>query len=356
MSRSKNGGCTRLGNPGLGHVVSLSGGKSRTWLVGLVLGSVLGSATAGARGQQEGGPAIAERSIKPPDVFVLVGRVHNELKLIRTEMGRPGASRPLISVSGAAPREVYYQALTLFAKADRLALELTRERGQRPKPPEGKLTPVHVYAAVKAALDQVQRCKKELGIREQAASPARDATKTPTDVFRAIIEANRQLNALLDRRFAPADVYQQVTVAISYTANLLATFPGATRIPEAPVMERGKEPADVHRRLVGCFERVRRIAARSGVTVLKLGTNTDGQARVAPADVYDIATLLVSELAHLHARRATGKEPIEPYYPGRKFPSHVYQRAGILEAQLIDLEKQVEAAPDWLGGSSSAGG
>ena len=78
------------------------------------------------------------------------------------------------------------------------------------------------------------------------------------------MQANRQLNLLLDERFAPSDVFQQVTLAVGYTAQLLKPYPGAELIPEEPVFDPGKTPGDVYRRLLGCFENLREIAAASG--------------------------------------------------------------------------------------------
>gem|GEM_PF-6574743 len=48
-----------------------------------------------------------------------------------------------------------------------------------------------------------------------------------------------------------------------------------------------------------------------------------------------------------------GAAPREVYYVGRKFPAHVYQRAGILEAQLVELENLVRKNPDWMTGEST---
>jgi hypothetical protein len=70
---------------------------------------------------------------------------------------------------------------------------------------------------------------------------------------------------------------------------------------------------------------------------------------VTPTDTHELASLLVSELAHLHKKLPTAREPRNVYYPGRKFPSHVYQRAGILEDQLRNLERRVDRNPNWLG-------
>ena len=69
-----------------------------------------------------------------------------------------------------------------------------------------------------------------------------------------------------------------------------------------------------------------------------------------PSDVYDVASLIVAELAYLHSKLTDAKSPREVYYVGRKFPSHVYQRAGILDRQLIELQRWVLENPDWLKG------
>ncbi len=279
--------------------------------------------------------------VAPPDVFVRVALLRSELDLIRYEMGKPRDDRPELPVSDAAPREVFFQALTLVRKADRLAFEQLRERTPLPEPPIGEIRPADVLAVVDNAFARVRRVKEALGIANQGRDIPRDSTKRPTDVLRSIVQANRQLNLLLDREFNPSDVYEQVTVAMSYASPLLARFPGVTTIPPPPPFERGKRPADVYRRLVGCFERTRRIAEGLGIQVLALEVGAEELAAVTPSDVYDIASLLVAELAHLHTQFRDVEPPHETYYPGRKFPSHVYQRAGILESQLIELQKQL---------------
>ena len=82
----------------------------------------------------------------------------------------------------------------------------------------------------------------------------------------------------------------------------------------------------------------------------ELQTSDDHTQYVTPSDVYDIASLLVSELAHIHSQLDSEKSPRRVYYPGRKFPSDIYQRAGILQAQLLELRGLVADHPDWLRG------
>ncbi|CAK9015242.1 Uncharacterized protein SCF082_LOCUS12669, partial [Durusdinium trenchii] len=285
--------------------------------------------------------------IEPPDVFRRVSVVHGELERIRFVMGRPENRQAPLRVRGAAPREVYFQALTLFRKSNRLCFEQTRDQGQAPAPTGEKLTPGDVYTMVEAALERLQVVKAKLGIAEETPLPQRDATKTPTDVFVAIVDANRQLNLLLERQYMPSDVYQQVTIGVAYLSRLLEQFPEAETIPEEPPFEVGKRPADVYRRLNGCFERVCKIVRRTGESCLELEADQRTIDRAVPSDVYDIASLLVSELAFLH-NKVGGEAARKVYYPGRKFPSHVYQRVGLLERQLAELESLIAVHPEWL--------
>lgn len=312
-------------------------------LILCVVGQLSIVTSAGAEVQTE----KTLQAIQPADVFLHVALVRDELELIRFEMGKPDNHQPQIAVTNAAPREIFFQALMLFRKADRLAFEQTRERAIEPEVPQVEILPGHVWQVVDAALQRIQRVKNELGILENSAPRARDAGKRPTDVFRSIVQADRQLNLLLERRFAPSDVFKQITLSIAYSARLLSHFDGAQRIAATPPYERGKRPVDVYRRLVAILARLQRIAQQSGVAMLILGDPDDSE-EVTPSDVYDIAVILVAELAYLHQQLGTVAPPLPAHYPGRKFPADVFQRAGLLEAQLITLQARVEANPNWL--------
>ncbi|MFQ5672852.1 MAG: hypothetical protein ACE5G9_07150 [Nitrospinales bacterium] len=320
-------------------------GVKRLWFAGCCLMLIPGflAFPLGAQGKEE--PEIG-----PPDVFAHVALMREELDLVRRYMGKPRDERPEIKVRNAAPREVFFQALTLFRKADQLCFELTRRRAVMRSFPASEIRASHVFVLVRAALKCLRLIKKELGINEIRTVPARDPAKTPTDVFRLIVQVNRQLNLLLIRRFSPSDVYQQVTQAINYAAFLLRRFPDVrTRIPAAPAFESGKFPADVYLRLIKCFGLIQEIAHRSGLTMLEREETEEDLTRINPGDDYNMASLIVSELAYIN-RKAGNTAPPESYFPGLKFSSHVYQRVGILEIQLSELLKQVKAQPNWLSG------
>lgn len=287
------------------------------------------------------------QEITPPDVFSKTTLLREEIELIRREMGKPKLDRPEIRVIAAAPREVFFQALTLYRKANQLCFELTGKNASLQVNPSGKIYPSHVFKVARATLGRLRVIKETLGIAGQGVEPAPDPNKTPTDVFRSIVQANRQLNLMLDRQISPSDVFQKVTDAISYSTFLIGQFMEVPPVvPGPPPFERHKIPEDVYRRLIKCFNLIQEVASHSGLNILEAKLEHD-IADITPGDVYNIVSLIVSELAYLNAK-AGNTHPLQSYYPGRKFPSHVYQEAGILETQLRELLRRVEAQPDWL--------
>ncbi|NNC87500.1 MAG: hypothetical protein HKN82_03450 [Akkermansiaceae bacterium] len=292
--------------------------------------------------------AAGSETITPSHVYQQVAMVRAEVELIRLEMGKPKVEPPLVRVVGAAPREVYFQALTLFRKADRLAFENAGDRVTEPAIPAGPIEPAQVLAVVEAALQRLGSAKKSLNVAEQPdASPIEPGIE-PTQVLNGIVAANREVNHLLDLQFAPADVYQQVSVAIACAARLLDS-PGKLSTPPAPPpLERHKRPPDVFRSLVACFNDIRQIGEHSGIPMLVLEVDDLRIDRVEPSDVYDVASLVVSELAHLHGLRPNAAPPRRAHNPGRKVPTDVYQRLGVLRGQLEALKQKAEGNPGWL--------
>jgi hypothetical protein len=291
--------------------------------------------------------------IHPADVYARLEMLTQEIELVRAEMGAPKDDRPLVVVRNAEPRHNYFQALTLCRNAQRLCLDLTGEEGEYPPPAPRVAQPADVAGVVSASLVSVRRVKTHLGITQQVQLPPRHAEKTPSDVFPLLTQANRQLRLMLDSQPTPTAVYEQLTEAVGAANRLLARFPGAAR-PQSPAFEHGKTPADVHGRLMHCAEHIGAIIQRSGSSTIRVDYKLT-PAQIRPGDVYELASLIVSDLRYLESNlpRAPGSAAFTDSEAGRKLPSHNFQRAGLLEAQLNELQKQVEAAPGWLNAAAS---
>ena len=305
-------------------------------LLSIIVGSVL---------QAETQSISTTTPIAPPDVFRLVQILEAEIDLVRNEMGRPKYERAALQIQDAQPREVYFQANSLLKRTGQLLNEhtLSSSASTEQTLPEG-ITPSHVYQLVNQSLEKMRTLKGVLKIPEKVdvTNFDLDAAKVPSDVYIKIVHLNRQVDILLDNKFSSSHAYQAVTRGIAYCSSQLSLYPDAPRIPKAPPLERGKRPFDVMERIKNCYLLLIKLQDATRTKHLKWDLNTEMESSlVTPGEVYDIATLIESELAFLHNKSQTRHVVRRMFYPGKKTPSQVYQRVGILEKQLeILLELQ----------------
>ena len=287
---------------------------------------------------------IAAEETTPAHVYQAVVQLGGDVDLVREVMGRPESTIDPWIVVEAQPRHVFYQAQTLFRKANRLAVELANAERVGPLPvPEDEIKPAMVLGVIGRAREQIDAVRGELGIAYRAETPRLDVDRQPADVLQEVVQTSRQLNFLIDRKFRPEDVYGRLEYAAAYVAGALTGDDGEPEYGELPPFESGKVPADVYRRVLECLELATVIGERRGVDVLKLNLRRELRRRdIAPADVYDLATTLLSEVAYLTLvldAKDVGAPPIER--PKHVFPSHVYQIAGMLQDELARLEERM---------------
>jgi hypothetical protein len=318
---------------------------------------MLGLWVSQSYGQQQGRVTInpdvtssPEEFISSADVLARVELLRDELDLIRQEMGNPPPVRLEISVRSAAPRETYFHAYTLSDKAHRLAFEFTG----RPERPLGILlsadtTPVNVYAVVSEALESIYEAKDALAIKESPKENRYDPSTNSSQVLDAIIQANRELNNILYQQYSPLDVYEQISLSINFATRLLEQFAGSTPVLAAPRIQRRKKPADVFHQLVQLFDDIHDVARASGESTLDLKVRSTAPNSITPSDVYDIAKMVLAELAYFYSLLKDPPPVDEPQYPrNRVLPSHVYQQVGVLKAQLAQLKTFAAKHPNWL--------
>lgn len=269
--------------------------------------------------------------VKPADCYARAQRLLAETAMIRDEMGRTEDGRPSPEITGAQPREVYFEALDAWRKVHRLAEEIgvSSLATLPPAPGLREVRPGHVLGVLDGVLATVGEIRQRLGIAEPAKEPAIEASRQPSDVLGTLIRVNRELSRSLERPFAPRDVFEVVSLASAYAAAL-----GATAQPAELI--RKKRPADCYARLEACLGTVTALIRKKGETALEeRGTPKE----IVPGDVYDLASLVLGELAFLHAMTATAApvHAFEPAPSGHRLPAHVDQVARTLEAQLSKL-------------------
>ena len=280
---------------------------------------------------------VDAQQVDNPVVFALATEVAEEVELIREVMGRPFDDSPRLPASNVSQLETYFQAQTLFRKSNQLAQEIAgAPRLAAPAVPDEALQPGDIHAVIMQAREQVALVKEALGIETEVTS-AEIGSGSVVGVFMTVIDLNRQLNLLLDTPIAPRDVFEQVSLAILYSAGILSTY-GVHDIPPPAPFDGYKRPGDVYGLLLQMIDQVSDIARDADVGVLRLSTARNIPDDIEPGHVYDIARILVSTLATL--ADALEADDVFPTLeePERIFPTQVFERATILERQLVQLE------------------
>jgi hypothetical protein len=269
--------------------------------------------------------------IKPANCYSRARRLLGETSLVRDELGRTEDTRPVPEITGAQPRECYFEAIAAWRKAARLASELgvATSRPVPPSPALRDIRPGHVLQVLDAVVQMLGDIKGRLGINENVVEPGLESSRQPSDVLATIIRINRDLSRSLERPFTPTDVYETVSLASTYASQLGASV-------ELAPFERKRKPQHCYEMLATCLTAAAAHVGKKGEQALvKRGIPTD----VLPGDVYDLAILVLGEVAFLHSLTANAPavQPFSPIGRGHRLPSDVYQLARTLEKQLTSL-------------------
>ena len=319
-------------------------------LVGLAVALSLANPAFSELAEPRDNPTVASGPVCN-ELFACLTAFHQNLERLRLIMGEAQPPPLDIGLRNATPYDVYFQALALLQRTNRLAFEFMRTvEKPLPQPP----TPIQLNDALPLLQEAYQVFKNVLAEPQIEASfalapplPAGSAevpATAPADAAFALIFAlNRQLNLVLERHFSPSDSYMQVTLAVVYAAQVLARYPDAVRLPEEPPFEPGKQPADTYLKLNACLQYLIQALHNLGLPAPVVEPQPFDKAQITPGDVFLLASLVVSQLDFLQQQLSISTPPRQVFYAGRKFPANVYQRAGILQVQLVQLARQTAA-------------
>lgn len=241
-----------------------------------------------------------------------------------------------VGIRDPLPRDLYFQTRAIWEKTDAFLFEIKRRHG----PPRSSTA---TQPDLDRSRDDLEAASQMLWqiMEELKITPLQETVTggniSFSEVSNTLIELDRQLNLLLEQPISPSDVYQELTLAIGYTSRLLARYPNAIRIPVEPAFEPGKQPKDVYRRLTECLHTLAAIFNTLKLPILTISPRTVDLETPQPNDTHLITILIVSQLTSLYEHFGIQKPPPQPLYPGVKFPTDNYQRAGLLLAQLQQL-------------------
>ncbi|MEO5365560.1 MAG: hypothetical protein H7831_04285 [Magnetococcus sp. WYHC-3] len=286
-------------------------------------------------------PAVAAT---PVDVLNGVLRLQAQVEALRVKLGKPANTLPDLPVTGASPREVMFQAERV---QDKILLVIRERTGRKPLPlvfiPEGTVKPEHSLRVLTHTEKMLGDALQSLGVTPGAASTATQAN--PSVVYTAITNLGRQINLLIEDKLTPSDVYQQVERSVVRVRALLAVRAPGTAPGTPSSLDLSRKPGDVYRKLGSVFPDVRALLGEVGIPCMELAPGFEEQVapQATPSDVYDLASLILTEVNALFF--ALPQRPLIPgvFYPGPKKPGHVYQMAEQLGQELARL-RQASAA------------
>lgn len=292
-------------------------------------------------------PVYSKVSEKNSDILFEIEKIKSELEILRLHLGKSINFQTNITTENANSREVFFQALTMFKKTERLLFERTAKHAPQPKIPSKEINDQDVYEMVVKTLDQIKKIKNYLEIKTKVNKPKLIRNVKSSTLFKEIININRSLNLLLDYSFSPSDVYGQVELANNYTLSLINFYDPnyqSANIDFAP----NKFPHQVLKKLVDSFAIIKSVYDQTGLDSITFEVNQELFKSATPSDVYDIASLVVSELNYLHRKAPRISPPKEVYYSGKKIPADVFKLASELYENLSYLNKLIKNNPSWL--------
>ena len=280
-----------------------------------------------------------------------IGQVLEELEALRLEMGRNRDARVPMHVRDASPREVFYHAQTVHRKADQLCVELGACSVSPPSAAEpARARPSDVLRLLDSTRERLAQARAQLHLEGDTTRPELPGPLLPavgkdaSDVLSGCLLASRQLNVMLAHAFASREAHEQLIRALGLAERLLA-FHGA-ELPPAPPLERRKFPRDVFHLLWQTCEVLHQMLCDSGVTALEIHREYVGE---QPTDVYDLASLIVSELEYLVSFLPTKDGPLLAVAtPSPVLPAHNFRRGRQLQTAIGTLAEAVHARPDCL--------
>ncbi|MBT4836111.1 MAG: hypothetical protein HON94_02065 [Methylococcales bacterium] len=283
-----------------------------------------------------------DTNIIPADVLTRIIYLQQNMDNLRLFMGKPKTSKPWIVTIKVQPRSVYFQAQSLLVKANQLSLEQT---GIHIKIPAIKKTlnirSKDVFETVNLAMGLANNVKYKYKIPTRSTVQPQAESTSSNQVYTALVSANQQINYLLDHPVSSSEVFQTMEEALFYLRAIIEIKLSNTQLADKPVYIRNKTPRDVFFLLFESLKQINILFSSNKLNGINVQLASQVLQQQKPGDVNDLAKVVLSEIKFLYDHFGL-QTKYQGYYPGRKFPSDVYQQVNWLHLLLNQAIRDIK--------------
>lgn len=162
-------------------------------------------------------------------------------------------------------------------------------------------------------------------------------------VLMKMLSVTRNINALLETPYRPADVYAEVSASLLILSNEVGNLGYKIDVSSQDTpYEPNKRPRDVYLILMKTYDLINDMLGNKeqGVQRIVYDASVD---TVLPGDVYDLSVITYARLSQLIGINGNPPRALAYAYPGVKFPSDVYQRVRGLYDSLSRYRRYLQA-------------
>lgn len=270
-----------------------------------------------------------------------VASVANQVNDISAYMGFKPDKCLHFAASKASPRELFFQAVLLASKANKLFAEVSNTvisvRAGNLEEPSKDISDAEVLLKLKSVDDTLFQIRQLLHIQDHPNAPA--ASNHPTPINR-LIKINQTLNKLLERKTLPSDTYRISSLSLYYLGEVVIRT-GAENPTLSTELAHNAAPSDVFKLQLAIIEKLNNASAIIGLKTLHV-KQQPCSLEITPDDVQTLSYIILSQVINIANQLGIHTHSIEGYYTGKKYPSDVLQRNTTLLHQVDALLKKLD--------------
>ena len=302
-------------------------------------GGILSAVTKPLRMLQR--EAVAQTEISPSHVYQFVTDVMLEVEIVREAMGITDYPMEAEPAADRAPIHVYMRTLELRRKIG----AAQRRLGMAPAPedqiPVREILPKDVYGSVQNAMAQVRRIKEQLVIEDEIDPAPLEGGKTPSLVYQLVGDVSFMMDGLVGHPTDINDVYRNM-IDLHGDMELVAAKLKVALELDPP------EPKKKRRRLKEIGQQMIRATFKLVNLQTRLGMDASGVpqvtlVRVTPTNLYEVINIMDAEVVRVKAHLGILLPHKEHTVQRNKKPADVFQLALLIIKNLDHLAKGADA-------------